>query len=228
VTTNYSLDNDFLFFSVETAGIKEFAETLEFTAPSNYKDPEKIQAYIDSKKAEAVEKGASDPDIGAIQAIAMKIGINRPVKAFLLGDEETPTEEDLLEKFWQGIKYTNGRCCGFKIIAIGIPFILRRSMALGVKSTVLPSIDKYQTGTTVDLYSVLNNWGLGKDLHWIANRYGISNELSKYNDTDWGKMDYETRKNYACRKVDVCVELLKKMIPVYLPHLEELLYAEEE
>jgi len=55
---------------------------------------------------------------------------------------------------------------------------MRRSFALGIKSSIIPNLAKYRTSPTLDLMMVLYNWGRAKSLKWVCRRYvGQSKEL---------------------------------------------------
>ena len=65
------MKKNILFFDIETEVNSDAVEFIQVpSAPSNYKDQEKIAAYIAEKQAEALKTAALDPDYGKIIAIA--------------------------------------------------------------------------------------------------------------------------------------------------------------
>lgn len=73
------------------------SETLK--APANYKDPEKISAWLEENKAEAVNKTSLDGAFGEIVAISVAIN-DEPVQTFYREDWQSPDREwDILTRF---------------------------------------------------------------------------------------------------------------------------------
>ncbi len=132
--------NKVLVFDIETAGdLEADAAVPEPKAPGNLKDPAKIAAAIEEKKAEQAAMAALDPDTATITAIGMAIVSITPqtpyeteivkIDAHLVGDEDVPAEVALLAKFWAAFEAAGGRACGYNIIGFDIPMIQRRSFA---------------------------------------------------------------------------------------------------
>ena len=76
-----------LFFDIETLANPENCALMPepvVDAPANYKDPEKITAYVAEKtaaaKAAALEKAALDPDYGKILSIGLYAFSDDPVR----------------------------------------------------------------------------------------------------------------------------------------------------
>ncbi len=224
----YTLAKDFLYFDVETTADPAIAGCLpEPKAPATYKDLDKIRAYVEEAKAKQTKEAALDADCGQITTISLQLGIKGQIETHLVGDHETPTEASLLRFFWTRLKQMNGRSCGYNILGFDLPYILRRSMDLGVAASVQPFMAKFREEPTCDLYGLLYNWQPGKGLKWVASRYGIDNPLPDIDGSMVDQMTPEERRAYCANDVHLVVELFKKMLPVYMAGLVPALAANE-
>jgi len=206
----------YLFFDIETEANKPVLELMpEPQVPANYKDPEKIAAYIAEKKLELADKAALDPDYGRIVAISYQYGWDSSVKnSWLVRDSDT--EVKALKDFWNVFKFAaNGYSCGYNIIGFDLPYLLRRSMDLGVKVPMVPFMAKYRTEPTLDLMGVLYGWGQAKSLKFVCKRYGIPNELPELEGSQVANMDYKTLVAYCENDVRLVMALYDKMDGVY-------------
>jgi len=154
------MKKNILFFDIETEGNPEVFDIMpEPTAPANYKDADKIAAYIAEKQAETLKTAALDPDYGKIIAIAMTGDLDlEPIVI----DYNDYSEKQLLEQFWLYYEACNGYSCGYNIIGFDLPYIMRRSFDLGVKASIIPFMPKYRNEPTTDLMGILFNWGQAK------------------------------------------------------------------
>jgi len=117
---------------IETAGlaveqIDHLAPT--FTAPSNYKDADKIAANIAEQRMEWFKRAALSPMTGKIVAIGYKIPYKVPTQATIL---HVANEIELLTEFWRDYEEhakKQGQMIGHNILGFDIPFIIRRSWA---------------------------------------------------------------------------------------------------
>lgn len=179
----------YLFFDIETEANKHALEFMpEPNAPANYKDPEKIKAYIEDKKAEQSKTAALDPDYGEIIAISYQYGVGGEL-ATLLASELEGGEAELISRFWRAYADANGRSCGYNIMGFDLPYLMRRSFSLRIMPSVKPFLAKYRTDPTLDLMAVLYNWGQAKGLKWVCKRYGIQNDLPDLDGSQVGEMD---------------------------------------
>lgn len=214
-----------LIFDIETAAdMKAVAALPEPKAPGNLKDPAKIAAAIEEKKAEQAAMAALDPDTATITAIGMSLADvyalddkSTVLKARLVGDKDTPTEAALLEWFWEDFRIAGGRAAGYNIIGFDLPVILRRSFALGVKPNLARPIQmaKYRTEPILDLMGVLYNWDRSRGLKWVCQRYGIPNPLPELNGSIVGEMDRATLRKYVANDVNLTIQLYRWMQGVY-------------
>jgi predicted PolB exonuclease-like 3'-5' exonuclease len=202
-----------LIFDIETRANKDALQYIEEpSAPANYKDPDKISAYIENKREEQIERAALDPDYGEIIAIGTMNLMNAKVETFLGGGDMEPL---LLAEFWDMYQYHGGKSCGYNIIGFDFPYILRRSMALNVLPTIRPDLRKYQTYPTLDLMGVLYNWGQAKSLKWVCERYGIENPLPDLDGSKVAEMDSETLRAYVENDVQITYKLYTLMKGIY-------------
>lgn len=201
--------NNFLFFDIETVADLSAIDSIDVKVPSNYKDEAKIEAYIAEAKAEAIAKMALDPDLGMIKSISS--GLSKETIVCRMTDEAS-----MLKDFWSEWKDNYMLCCGYNIIGFDLPFMMRRSMALGV-SIPGGSVDlrKYQKFPTLDLMGVLFNWDRAKSLKWVVKRYGIQNDLPDLDGSKVATMDDETLAKYSINDVKLTMDLYQKMINVY-------------
>jgi len=202
-----------LFFDIETEANAEALEYMdEPTAPSNWKDPDKIAKYIEEKKAEQADKAALDADYGKINAIGWKSD-DEEYNAVLLGNPYS--EKELVEGFWKLYKKHNGYSCGYNIIGFDLPYLMRRSFGLGIKIPIIPNLAKYRTSPTLDLMMVLYNWYGYKGLKWVAKRYGLDNPLPDLEGSQVAEMDTDTLKAYVKNDVYLTYQLWERMKGVY-------------
>ena len=202
-----------LFFDIETEVNPEAVDFIQVpSAPSNYKDPDKIAAYIAEKQEESLKTAALDADYGRIISISMTESETAGITTI---DLITYTEPALIENFWKHYAACKGVSCGYNIIAFDLPYLMRRSFALGIRVPIIPFMTKYRTEPTIDLMGILYNWGPAKGLKWVCKRYGIDNPLPDLDGSQVKDMDAETLRAYSANDVHLVVELYKKMQGVY-------------
>lgn len=163
-----------LAFDCETVAIADAAEYLEpVSAPSNYKDAEKIAAYIVDAGKRQREKAALDVDLARIVALALQTDQGAQPHVMLCRTERE--EVEALESFWGHVRVIpNQVLVGFYIRAYDIPLIVRRSQLLGVRYPDL-NMDRYRTRDYVDLHETLTFHGTidGKKLTTYCKRFGL-------------------------------------------------------
>jgi len=196
-----------LVFDIETMANEEAKEFEPvFKPPSNYKDEEKILAHIQEQREEWISKMALDPDYGIVRAIG--IG-NASEFLVLIGDEA-----ETISEFWDIYQGGFGKSCGYNIIGFDFPFLLRRSMALGIKVPNVPDLRKYGNANTLDLMNILYP-DRAKGLKWVCKRYGINNPLPDLDGSQVATMDDGTVMKYVMNDVMMTTELFNKMSGVY-------------
>lgn len=154
-----------IVFDIETAPLpdEQTASFMpEFTAPGNYKDQEKIAAYIEGEKARWKDQAALSPLTGRVIAIGLLVD----------GEVIISTELDepmMLKKFWADYKVdiAGGEFyVGFNIFHFDLPFLIRRSIAIGVEVPfgIMPAC-KFWENQFVD---VMQGWQCGNKQERIS------------------------------------------------------------
>lgn len=163
-----------LLIDIECVGIETASDFLEpVEAPSNYKDPAKIAAYIEEAAQKAIERCALDPDLCRIVALGHGEAHGED-HVILCRDEET--EAAALEALWKQVTNSAGvprTIVTFNGFGYDLPVLMRRSQYLGVPYLVL-NLDKYRT-SHIDLMQKLSFNGAIKphSLKFYAARFGM-------------------------------------------------------
>src|SRR5258708_4313542 len=111
-------------FDIETAPLDDAADYIEpATAPANYKDPAKIEAFIADKNAENLATCALDVDLCRIVAIGIWLEGAEPDATTVQG---AWTEESVLNAFWNIA--ADRHLVGFNVLQFDLPVLLRRSL----------------------------------------------------------------------------------------------------
>jgi len=173
-------ERPYLVFDIETCPMPTCREFLvePIEAPSNYKDPAKIAAYIEEKKKTQIDQAALDLDLCEIVAIAGAFEDSSWAQT-----RERNSEEEMLRGFWRFVDTMHregGLIIGFNCLGFDLPVLLRRSMYLAIPTPRI-SIDKYRHDGIVDLADVLTFGGKTKwrSLAFYCKRFGIP-----YDNTD--------------------------------------------
>lgn len=230
-----------MFFDIETQANPENLGLAPEPKPAvNLKDPEKIAADIAAKKQALIDMAALDPDYGKVLSIGYATDVDGPIMTYAVGQcvnleianvdtdageitylEVLLTEEDLLRHFWNIFTDCRGHCVGYNILGFDLPYLLRRSMALGVKVPFVPSLARYRTEPVTDLMAILYNWGGDKykGLKQVAKLYGVPNTCP---DMDGSQVsaDISPMLLHAYQKSDVelVIALYQKMNGIYFIH----------
>lgn len=205
-----------MFFDIETKALPNALDIMpEPKAPANLKDPAKIAAHIAEKKAEQIANAALDPDLASVEAISWFVhGFDPTVN--ILGDSDLPNECNLIRRFWEMFNHCQGYCVGYNILGFDLPFLLRRSFALGIKpGRWMPNLAKFRVEPVTDLYAILYGWGPGKGLKWISRRYGLKNLVPDLDGSQVATMDRETLRRYSMSDLDLVRQLYDKMNGIY-------------
>ena len=121
-------------FDLESAPLKTeqlIAQMPAFKAASNLKDPEKIAADIEEKKAKYISQAALSPLTGRVIAVGIKH--SHDGTQLIHGEDEA----DVLAKACAVLNERIGnrvRCVGFNIHGFDLPFLRFRAMVHGLKT----------------------------------------------------------------------------------------------
>jgi hypothetical protein len=165
-----------LVLDLETAAIDRAPEFVETpTAPSNYKDEAKIAAYVADAKQAAIDKCGLDPDLGRIVCLGWMLE-GRDIEPIVVPCRAEVDEAVALREFWKEVLLPNGshrRIVTFNGLGFDLPFLMRRSLYLGVVYPHL-NIDRYRT-PHIDLCARLSFNGVLKphSLRFYAKRFSL-------------------------------------------------------
>ena len=163
----------FLVCDIATAPIADAAQFHEpVSAPANYKDPEKIAAYVKEKEQEQTDRAGLDMDLCRITGIGWQ-GIfrasDKPVVR-IANDESGDCERDCLREF--ATLMDDHTIISFNGLKFDWPILMRRALYLGVSFPTI-SLDRFKSNH-IDLYAKLTNSGTlsGHSLRFYAARLG--------------------------------------------------------
>lgn len=158
-------------FDIETAPLEDAAEYLvePIEAPANYKDPEKIAAYIAAKQAEQLAKCALDVDLCRVVAIGWWA---EGEPALDLDAVDVNDENGMIADFWDTVR--GRQLVGFNSLDFDLPVLLRRSLYLKVPAPKI-NLDRYRTDH-VDLMQILSFNGKlrARGLAFYTKRFGFA------------------------------------------------------
>ena len=121
-----------LFLDIETIPCENPADVPPVKAPSNYKDPEKIAAYIAEHAADAHRSTSLDPLLGRILCIGYAVD-GQPVECTPI--ESFADEAVILCKLDEVVRImaANGpiHFCGHNLAAFDLPFLWLRAVKYG-------------------------------------------------------------------------------------------------
>jgi DNA polymerase elongation subunit (family B) len=237
---SYSSKQPRLIFDIETQANPENLALMPepiVTAPANYKDPVKIEEYIkietEKKKAELIEKAALDPDYGRVLSIGYATSCEGPITVHAVGEvyfaeqtidaetcepvivEYVYTEKDLIRGFWDVFARCCGACIGFNILGFDLPYLMARSMYLGVRVPYQPALAKFRCEPVTDLYAIRYNWGPGKGLKVVCKLLGIENDCPDIDGSKVKDLTPEQLREYQASDVKLTIALFQKMNGVY-------------
>lgn len=172
---------NWIVLDVATAPLPDAETYLDgaVRAPSTYKDPEKIAAYIAEKQAERLQMAATDVDLARVTGIGMMTSVSGQLAGIELCEDIGPERGRL---GWVAAHLARRP----SIITFGgfnfdLPLLMRRARYLGVDFPTL-NLDRYRSDH-VDLCEVLSdrNPQRRRSLQFYAKRLGwtdISKPLS--------------------------------------------------
>lgn len=142
-------------FDIETGPLpKEQLDAIkpEFVANKTLKDPEKIKADLEAKERDWYERAALDATTGKVLCIGMASGLASADVAGM-----GVAEEALIERFWNWLELRlsrSERCVGFAIKHFDLPFLMRRSWALGVEIPRIVTRGRFWHDDIIDLHEL--------------------------------------------------------------------------
>jgi DNA polymerase elongation subunit (family B) len=127
----------------------------EFTAPSNYKDSDKIKAYIESARSDWLENCALDAMTGQVLAVGCADETGK-IETF---DIAQYTERELVERTLGSIDHCllqGGKLIGYNVRHFDLPFLCRRAYVHGVRVPLIlaETVQNRYSRTVIDLMEV--------------------------------------------------------------------------
>lgn len=158
-----------MIIDIETFSLDEAAQFIEEpTAPANYKDPAKIEAFIADAKAKAIDRCALDPDLCRVVAIGWQAHEASDVWIA----QSVEHERNVLRDFWQ---LAAPFYIGFNLLSFDLPVLIRRSQYLGLDVPPMAyNLDKYRS-PHIDLMLRLsfNKTITAHSLDFYCRRFGV-------------------------------------------------------
>lgn len=161
---------NYFIFDIETSAKPQDQLKLpEFEASKVLKDPEKIKADIEKKKAEWIDECALYADRGYILAIGLMKNDGTIVTLHGIAESE------LIQGFWGAYKADDGMILGHCIKSFDLPFIIRRSWMNGI--AVPPSIFRGRYFNE-RIFDTMEQWACGNyqeriSLDNLAKAFGL-------------------------------------------------------
>ena len=129
----------------------------EFEPPRNLKDPAKIAAAIEEKHDEWLGKAALCASTGRVVAIGVSTFPENALS--IIGTENPADEARVISDFWHIVhKNPSSRLVGFNSNGFDLPFLMRRSMLLGIPFPHDIREGRYWSRRCIDL---MEAWTLG-------------------------------------------------------------------
>ena len=215
-----------LFIDIETVGspTDELQEIISggIKAPANWKDKAKIDAYVEEKAAEAMDKLAISACASEITTICFAKNDGQIVRMVRTGDK---TEKELLTEFWSMIEVLAGHTIlpvmwiGYNVM-FDYEFLRLRSIINGVKPTInMPVVKQWDKS----LYDVKAKFwgesvpvsGFKQSLDNTSKLLGLSGKYEGISGAEAPKMwldgEYERLVNYCAQDVELTREIYKRI-----------------
>jgi hypothetical protein len=162
-----------LILDIETIPLTDAARYLEpVDAPSNYKDPIKIEEYVRTKEREQLERAALDPDLCRVVAIGSLLPNADPSIQLAMDERD---EAEMLAYFFALAE--RRFLVGFNVLDFDLPVLLRRALYLGVKAPTI-SLGRYRHPRVIDLMQELSYDGKlrPRSQSFYCKRFGLDAE----------------------------------------------------
>lgn len=163
--------------AVPVSNAAEFISRDDIEAPSNYKDPKAIAAYVEKEYAKRAKAAALDLDLARVCVLGTCGIVDYTARVEQLNDEQD--ERESLEDLAATLADLRGDAClvTFNGHRYDLPLLMRRARYLGVTFPTL-NLDRYHS-PHIDLYDVLSMKGAVKahGLRWYMRRLGYTDLL---------------------------------------------------
>lgn len=154
-----------IFLDLETCPSEKLINlfTSKIKAPKTYKDPEKIAAYIEEKKADLVKQMSVDVDFCEIKCIGIKVD-DEPAKIISLPDlvklfnDHIEVKAELASEYKERV--VNFRLVTFNGKKFDLPVIIREAIRNGIEAPfkeLKAWTKRYQVSNHIDLMELIND-----------------------------------------------------------------------
>jgi predicted PolB exonuclease-like 3'-5' exonuclease len=162
-----------IILDIETLAV-DGVDIEPVSAPANYKDPEKIAAYIADAERAQRDKAALYPWTARIIALGWCYDTDDAVQVRTTNNEAE--EADILTEFWARVVDQHGSVTPlvtYNGLGFDLPVLQARSTILGLKAPTL-NLDRYRSPHP-DLMQLLTFRGAiaARSLTWFAKRFGL-------------------------------------------------------
>lgn len=193
-------------FDIETGPLPDAqldALTPPFSAPANYKDPEKISSWQAEAKARWKERAALSAMTGKVLAIGYQGVLNAP-------NVDARDESVMIRRFWDELRFAES-LVGFCCRSFDIPFLVQRSFILGIPVPVTLFEGRYLSRDIIDLQEVwlcFSREREGASLDAVCRACGIGGKTGS--GADFARL-FATDKEAALRYLKDDIELTWKL-----------------
>ncbi len=200
-----------IFWDIETSPLPEsdIAHLLvEFKAPSNYKDPDKIAANLAEQKEAYLSRAALSPLTGRVAAI----GYQADGKFSMCASEN---EGYTIVDFWNLFEQHENaakRFIGFNIKRFDLPFLVRRSWKLGIRVPLGVRHGRYWGDQFEDLYEYyqLGDYQSSISLNNLSRYFGLGEKAGS--GADFATMPPEQQREYLKRDLELTQAVAERML----------------
>lgn len=196
------------------ADLQKYLDEIEYTGVA--KDPAKVAAALEEKKAEFLERAALSPETGRILAIGLHREGANPF--YMTNDEDDDrTEKRMLSNFWELVKDSDPfPFIGHNLINFDLPFLCRRSWKLGVKPIIFWQGKPWDISEKV--IDTMQVWACGEyqkriSLNNLARYFGLEEKTAKGDQFQVWWRNGERRKaiEYLGQDLKLTAEVAKRM-----------------
>lgn len=209
-----------VYLDIETCPADPATFTAEVSAPSNYKDPEKIAAYIAEARAAAHGKTSFDVHAGRLLCAAVAVDGERPEVTY---DESLSDPCAVLSAVADACREASERgrgrfsVCGHNIAAFDIPWLWRLSVKHRHPLAGLLPYRKWGDGLidTMQLWSITNPKDYTK-LDTIARFLGYAGKDAGMDGAEvwpaYQRGEHERIRHYCAKDVDLTRSIYLRMV----------------
>lgn len=203
-------------WDVETAPLPEaeIAHLMpEFKPPANYKDPEKIKAWLTEAKQLWLLNAALDPVSGRVDAIGYTMLNSTGMHHSIRTVPDDGTESDIINDFWvKTVMANNQEWVGFNCFKFDLPFLVRRSWKLGIIPPANIRTDRFWSDQFLDLMQV---WQMGDRQEYIS-----LDRMSKFlgvggkagDGALFHKLDHQQKVDYLMNDLTLTMKIAQKLL----------------